>query len=102
MKGEHRADMGEMKKKKPQNILKSHPKWKPFVQSCQKKVVVKQRAKMVLTLTPKAPQSAYSGDLKCTGDNKKQIRAGWELLKLGGSLGNELNSSRTFAFGSTV
>lgn len=102
MKGEHRADMGEMKKKKPQNILKSHPKWKPFVQSCQKKVVVKQRAKMVLTLTPKAPQSAYSGDLKCTGDNKKQIRAGWELLKLGGSLGNELNSSRTFAFRSTV
>lgn len=45
-------------------------------------------------LTPKAAQSACSGDLKCTGDNKlQQIWAAWELLKLGGSLGYGLNPS---------
>lgn len=48
---------------------------------------------MVLILSHKAAHSAYSGDLKCTGDNKlQQIGAAWELLKLGGSLGYELNS----------
>lgn len=49
---------------------------------------------MVLMLIHIAAPSAYSGDVKFTGDNKLvQIRAAWELLKLGGSLGYELNSS---------
>lgn len=49
---------------------------------------------MVLMLIHIAAPSAYSGDVKCTGDNKvQQIRATWELLKLGGSLGYKLNSS---------
>lgn len=48
---------------------------------------------MVLMLSHKAAQSAYSGDLKCTEDNNlQQIWAAWELLELGGSLGYELNS----------
>lgn len=49
---------------------------------------------MVLMLIHVAAPSAYSGDVKCTGDNKlQQIQAAWGLLKLGGSLGYELNSS---------
>lgn len=45
---------------------------------------------MVLMLSHKAAQSAYSGDLKRT--KLQQIWAACELLKLGGSLGYELNS----------
>lgn len=49
---------------------------------------------MVLMLIHIAAPSAYSGDVKCTGDNKLQPnRAARDLLKLGGSLGYQLNSS---------
>lgn len=55
------------------------------------KLIVKERANMVLMLTHHV-HSAYSGYLKCTEDNKlQQISTAGELLKLGGSLGYKLN-----------
>lgn len=56
------------------------------------KVIVKERANMVLMLTHHV-HSAYSRDLKCMEDNKlQQASTARELLKLGGSLGYKFNS----------
>lgn len=57
------------------------------------KLIVKERANMVLMLTHHV-HSAYSGDLKCTEDNKlSQISTARDLLTLRGSLVYKLNSS---------
>lgn len=55
------------------------------------KLIVKERANMVVMLTYYV-HSAHSGDLKRSEDNKlQQISAARELLKLGGSLGYKFN-----------